>query len=346
MVPISLFRISDFKPQDRKLFEDADILDFEVFTEQQERVGSVADILMDEIGQLYYLYYLVIDISSWLSHKLVLVTPAQFYIDRQLQQIRLLGLTKTQIQNLPPYEAASQRPRTLNRQGQASTQSSHAILGSTAPSAVESFTALETSVPLENPVPLEAAPLLLRQRIQQPLENIHSPVQASLAQEPRSPQHSSASVEEPSLQSRITSEVVSSQTIPLLEERLVTRQNRRKIGEVIFRKQIETRIVEIPIRREKLIIEQVSPELKQLAVVDLPGEQLSDIELLQVATSTVEATQTSEFISVELARQVLARIGQQANGSFPKVKLMFEDTSLQAAYQSWALKQPSVTDHP
>jgi Domain of unknown function (DUF2382)/PRC-barrel domain len=345
MVPTNLFKFSDFKPQDRKLFEDADILNFEVFTEQQERVGKVADILMDEIGQLYYLYYLVIDIGSWLSHKLVLVTPAQFYIDRQLQQIHLLGLTKTQIQDLPPYESASQLPRTLNRQLETNAPSSHPIVSSNATSAVESFTALETSVPLENSVPLEAAPFLLRQRIQQPIDPMQHVTQEPPSQEPLSPSYASTNFENPPLQSTATSEVVSSQTIPLLEERLVTRQTRRKIGEVIFRKQIETRMVEIPIRREKLIIEQVSPELKQLAVVDLPGEQLSDIELLEVATSTFEATQNDKFISIELARQVLARLGQPANGSLPKVKLVFEDTSLQAAYQAWALKQPSINGH-
>jgi len=43
------------------------------------------------------------------------------------------------------------------------------------------------------------------------------------------------------------------------------------VGEVIVRKVIETRMVEVqvPVRHEKLIVEQVSPERKQLAEIDL-----------------------------------------------------------------------------
>ena len=57
--------------------------------------------------------------------------------------------------------------------------------------------------------------------------------------------------------------------IRLLEERLVVDSSKRKIGEVIVRKEIETRMVQVPVRREKLIVEQVSPEHKQLAEIDL-----------------------------------------------------------------------------
>jgi len=55
--------------------------------------------------------------------------------------------------------------------------------------------------------------------------------------------------------------------IRLLGERLVVDRGKRKIGEVIVRK-IETRMIQVPVRHE-VIVEQVSPERKQLAEINL-----------------------------------------------------------------------------
>jgi len=67
------------------------------------------------------------------------------------------------------------------------------------------------------------------------------------------------------------SEILSEELIRLLGERVVVDRNKRKVGEVIVRKVIETRMVQVqvPVRHEKLIVEQVSPERKQLAEIDL-----------------------------------------------------------------------------
>lgn len=66
------------------------------------------------------------------------------------------------------------------------------------------------------------------------------------------------------------------EVIRLLGERLIVERNKRKIGEVIVRKEIETRMVEVPVRYEKLIVEQVSPEHKQLAEINLDSEVVSN----------------------------------------------------------------------
>jgi Domain of unknown function (DUF2382) len=75
----------------------------------------------------------------------------------------------------------------------------------------------------------------------------------------------------PSKQSIPVSNALSEEVIPLLEERLMVNLIRRKVGEVVVRKEIETHILQmqVPIRREKLIVEQVLPEYKRLAEVDL-----------------------------------------------------------------------------
>lgn len=68
-----------------------------------------------------------------------------------------------------------------------------------------------------------------------------------------------------------TSEVLSQKIIPLLQERLIVNFTQRKTGEVVVRKVVETNIVNIniPVRSEKLIIDQVTPNYKQLAIIEL-----------------------------------------------------------------------------
>jgi len=70
----------------------------------------------------------------------------------------------------------------------------------------------------------------------------------------------------------LNSEVLEEEIIRLLGERLVVDRGKRKIGEVIVRKEIETRMIQVPVRFEKLIVEQVSPERKQLAEINLGQE--------------------------------------------------------------------------
>jgi stress response protein YsnF len=74
----------------------------------------------------------------------------------------------------------------------------------------------------------------------------------------------------------LNSEVLTQKIIPLLEERLIVNFTQRKTGEVVVRKVVETKIVNIniPVRSEKLIVEQVTPTYKQLATVEL-GESTS-----------------------------------------------------------------------
>jgi stress response protein YsnF len=79
------------------------------------------------------------------------------------------------------------------------------------------------------------------------------------------------------------SEVLSQETIPLLEERLIVNFTQHKMGEVVVRKVIETHVlnINIPIRHEKLIVEQVAPTYKQLAVVELEGTTFNEKELYE-----------------------------------------------------------------
>jgi Domain of unknown function (DUF2382) len=126
----------------------------------------------------------------------------------------------------------------------------------------------------------------------------------------------------------------SSAQIRLLEERLVVDLHKRKVGEVIVRKEIETRLVQVPIRREILIVEQVNPEFKQLAVVDLgqlpdAATTANDIEL----APTVAASFTSPHAAIEFLKSISDR--SIARSPELQMNIVLKDAEAQAFYREW-----------
>ncbi|WP_420760252.1 YsnF/AvaK domain-containing protein [Nostoc sp. CALU 546] len=130
--------------------------------------------------------------------------------------------------------------------------------------------------------------------------------------------------------------------IRLLEERLVIESSKRKVGEVIVRKVVETRMIQVPVRREKLIVEQVSPEHKQLAEIDLgegeiAGVDLTDVERLEFTGLDSGLTVSSEFSSPKIASLLLNAIALEQNHGCKRVRVTIavEDESHQKKYQEW-----------
>ncbi|MCC5652325.1 YsnF/AvaK domain-containing protein [Nostoc sp. XA013] len=137
-------------------------------------------------------------------------------------------------------------------------------------------------------------------------------------------------------------EVTEEQIIRLLEERLVVESSKRKIGEVIVRKQVEIRMIQVPVRREKLIVEQISPEQKQLAEIDLGQEEISgieltDIEKLEVTHFNSGLTVSGEFSSPKTASLLLNAIALEQNHGCNQVRVTIavEDESHHKKYQEW-----------
>lgn len=145
-----------------------------------------------------------------------------------------------------------------------------------------------------------------------------------------------------------TPEVLEEELIRLLGERLIVDRSKHKVGEVIVRKVIETRMVQVPVRREKLIIEQVSPEHKQLAQIDLGEEELADIDLTEAASidNEIPSTQTASldgltvrgvFNSPKIASLFLNAIALERRHGCKEVRLeiVVEDAERQKTYQEW-----------
>lgn len=130
--------------------------------------------------------------------------------------------------------------------------------------------------------------------------------------------------------------------IRLLGERLVVDRSKRKVGEVIVRKQIETRMVQVPVRHEKLIVEQVSPERKQLAEIDLRQEEISAVDFPEGKMPEVHSfdgslTVSGEFTSPKIASLLLNAIALERNHGCKAVRvtIVVEDEEQQKTYQEW-----------
>lgn len=136
--------------------------------------------------------------------------------------------------------------------------------------------------------------------------------------------------------------VTEEKIIRLLEERLVVESSKRKVGEVIVRKVIETRMVQVPVRREKLIVEQLSPEYKQLAEIDLSqgevsGIDLTEVERLEATPFNGSLTVSGDFSSPKIASLLLNAIALERDHGCKQVRVTIavENESHQKKYQDW-----------
>jgi hypothetical protein len=138
--------------------------------------------------------------------------------------------------------------------------------------------------------------------------------------------------------------------IPLLEERLVVDLTRRKSGDIVVRKEIETHLlqVQVPVRREKLIVEQVSPEYKLIAEIDLGAEQVTDGLIdraiapndksisVSFAASDRSKIDNQRTYSPQDAIDLLTDLKSMPDGDYEYVKLeiVLKNPDLQANYQA------------
>lgn len=132
------------------------------------------------------------------------------------------------------------------------------------------------------------------------------------------------------------SEVVEEEIVRLLEERLVVSRRKWKVGEVVVLKEIETEIVKVPIRREKLIVEQVGNETKIIAEIDLAAGEFT--ETSQISNPKLESnhhTVVGEFLSPKAASNLLEAIALQKHHGCTKIRLeiVVENSDIQETYQ-------------
>lgn len=217
---------------DRYLSSLESIHDFDVYNGQNERVGKVVKAGRDRSETSPYL---IINAGSWLASRQVLIALGNYRVNPKARRIDIEGWSKEEINRLPNYST------------QVQIENAAALL--------ETSTPLESEAALEDPI---IAPI--GREIRLPVASIETtPLQEVPVSVPN----------ETATQFESSTRILDEEIIPLLAERVIVDRHKRKSGEVVVRKVIETEIIEVIVRREKLIVEQVSPEYKVLAVIDL-----------------------------------------------------------------------------
>ncbi|MEH2400586.1 DUF2382 domain-containing protein [Nostoc sp.] len=220
-----LYKLEDFEPNYRDAFEGQDIKGLGVYTQgSDEKIGSVTDVLVDEEG---HFRYLVVDLGFWIFGKKVLLPIGRARIDYNVDRVYTIGLTREQAENLPEFNERQtldydyeERVRGVYRQPTDYTPP------------VEASTPVDSLAPL--PTPATPTPTPTYARDDYTYER------------------------EPSLFGLNEQE---NQTLKLYEERLIASKRREKTGEVSIGKRVETDTarIAVPIERERVVIERVTP---------------------------------------------------------------------------------------
>jgi hypothetical protein len=115
-------------------------------------------------------------------------------------------------------------------------------------------------------------------------------------------------------------------------------RTRRKVGEIIVRKQIETRLVEVPVRREKLIVEQVGGSDKPLAEIDLGIGEVVGVDLTTKDALSGAVVVRGTFSSLMTVAQLLDVVEKTIHYKARKVVvyLYLGNGELQETYHEFA----------
>ena len=109
--------------------------------------------------------------------------------------------------------------------------------------------------------------------------------------------------------------------ISLLEEKLKVTRRQEKVGEVVIRKQVDTRMVSIPLRRERLIIERAGENPEQLTEVIIAEETVNGFKYDELNDNDSLYLNQSKFLSPSSAQELLTDIRHLSDATNIKIRL-------------------------
>jgi uncharacterized protein (TIGR02271 family) len=237
---MALYKLTDFDPDYKDSFGGNDIKGMGVYAEgSDEKIGTVSDVLVDENGRFRYL---VVDMGFWIFGKKVLLPVGRSRVDRASDRVYAIGMTREQADNLPEYDEL----QTVDYDYEERVRG---VYRNPVP--------VDRSAPLESSAPLEAA------------ATSTTSTGYTSAATPAYDHNTYNYEREPSLYEMNEQ---NHQTLRLYEERLVANKQRRKVGEVTVGKHVETETarVAVPVEKERVVVERVTPQDAGRAVA--PGE--------------------------------------------------------------------------
>ncbi|EAZ91668.1 DUF2382 domain-containing protein [Crocosphaera chwakensis] len=108
--------------------------------------------------------------------------------------------------------------------------------------------------------------------------------------------------------------------IKLLQERLKVEREQEKVGEVVVRKETETKVAFVPLQQEKLIVEQVNADnsqVEKIAEVDLKKSNVKKPTVNSKSSSTIQA----RFDCLQEAKDYLRDIAPELSEQITEVEI-------------------------
>lgn len=97
---MALMKLDDFDSNYVQTFQGDDVKGFGVYTEADEKIGSVSDVLVDEEG---HFRYLVVDLGFWIFGKKVLLPVGLSRIDYNADRVYAINMSRKQAEDLPEF---------------------------------------------------------------------------------------------------------------------------------------------------------------------------------------------------------------------------------------------------
>lgn len=224
-----LYKLEDFDPNYRETFGGDDIKAFDLYTEGGDKIGGVAEALVDPEGRFRYL---VIATDFGLGKKILLPVGLS-RINYNERRVYVDGLSKQQVEGLPEYNDR----------------------------------------------------MTVDYDYEEQVRGVYRP-QASTEKTPATYDRDSYTYQqEPSLYELNDQ---NHQSLRLYEERLIANKKRVKTGEVAVSKHVEseTARVSVPIEKERVIIERVTPTSAGSVVAPGEGFQEGEVARIEVFEET------------------------------------------------------------
>ena len=98
---MALLKLADAYPNYRQeIFGGDDIKGYDVYSQGEEKIGSVYDALVDDSGSFRYF---VIDTGFWVFGKKILVPIGSVRLDYDRHRVYVTGMTKAEVESMPEY---------------------------------------------------------------------------------------------------------------------------------------------------------------------------------------------------------------------------------------------------
>lgn len=206
-----LYKLEEFDPNYRETFGGDDVKNMELYTEGGDKIGAVADALVDPDGRFRYL---VIDTIGSVGKK-ILLPIGLARIDYASQRVFVDGLSSAQVERLPEYKEKMTVDYDYEEQVR------------------DVYRPLTTASATSSDINYD--------------RNTYSYDRDSSLYNLNERNH---------------------ETLKLYEERLIASKTRVKTGEIAVGKRIETETakVSVPIEKERVVIERITPTESEVVV--------------------------------------------------------------------------------